>query len=79
MNVFGIAEYDVFGVVEYLHVADSFVVIESVVDVVPDDSAPVGVLFDSVGGVVSVVVVVVVVVFPALYMSCISCAVSARL
>ena len=62
---------------EYLHVEFSSVVIDSVVLVVPDESALVGAPFVSVGGVVSVVVVVVPV--PALYMSDISVAVSARL
>ncbi len=38
---------------EYLHVDDSSVVIDSVVDVVPVVSVPVGVPFESVGGVVS--------------------------
>ncbi len=49
-----IDEYNVPDVVEYLHVAFSFVVTESVVDVVPDDRVLVGAPFDSVGGVVSV-------------------------
>ncbi len=56
-KVFVIDEYDVPDVVEYLHVDDSSVVTDSVVDVVPDESALVGEPFDSVGGVVSVVVV----------------------
>jgi len=55
----------------YLHVAFSFVVTDSVVDVVPDASVLVGVPFDSVGGVVSDVGVVPV---PALYISAISVA-----
>ncbi len=77
-NVFGTTVYDVPLVVEYLHIAFSFVVIDSVVDVVPDVRVVVGEAFDSVGDVVSVWVVVVC-VLPTLYISDISVGVSARL
>jgi uncharacterized protein YlzI (FlbEa/FlbD family) len=52
-NVLVIEAYAVPGVVLYLQVADSFVVRESVVDVVPDASVPVGEPLEQVGGVVS--------------------------
>ena len=45
--------YAVPAIVEYLHVADSFVVRESVVCVVPDDRVPVGEPEAREGGVVS--------------------------
>ena len=52
-NVFVIDEYSVPDVVEYLHVAASFVVSDIVVDVVPAAKVPVGCPLLRVGGVVS--------------------------
>ena len=53
VKVFAIAEYAVFAVVEYLHVALSFVATDIKVDVVPDAKIPVGWPLLIPGGVVS--------------------------
>ncbi len=53
-NVLLIAEYETPAVVEYLHVAFSFVVKEIVVDDVPAARVPEGLPLDRTGGVVSV-------------------------
>ena len=54
MKIFDIEEYATFGVVEYLQVENSFVVRESWIEVVSDESSPEGLPLVIVEGVVSV-------------------------
>ena len=59
MKVSVIESYAVFGIVEYLQVADSLVVRDIAVFVVPAESVPVGEGLERVGGVVSESLIVI--------------------